>query len=52
MSMSKPLEFRRAWKHEIEALRGGKYGDAVAEKTKIKNAQREMRSTEAKSGRI
>jgi hypothetical protein len=44
MSMSKPLEFRRAWKHEIEALRGGKYGDAVAEKTKI--------STEAKSGRI
>ncbi|KAE9378557.1 oxysterol-binding protein [Stipitochalara longipes BDJ] len=47
-----PWESRRAWKHVIEALRSGNYGDAVTEKTKIENAQREMRSAETKSGRI
>lgn len=47
-----PWESRKAWRHVMEALRGGKYGDAVIEKTKIETAQRQMRAREVKSGQF
>ncbi|KAK4145105.1 uncharacterized protein C8A04DRAFT_10907 [Dichotomopilus funicola] len=45
-----PWESRRAWKGVLEGLRAGDMRQVVAEKTKIEQAQRQMRASEAKRG--
>ncbi|KAI0205795.1 oxysterol-binding protein [Astrocystis sublimbata] len=42
-----PWESRRAWGHVISSLKSSDFGASAAEKSKIENAQREMRADEA-----
>lgn len=46
-----PWESRRAWAPVIESLRNGDVAKVLAEKSKLENAQREMRRKEKAEGR-
>lgn len=47
-----PLESRRAWQHVAEAIQKGDMDTVGREKTKIENAQRELRAKEKAEGRM
>lgn len=47
-----PLESRRAWQHVAEAIQKGDMDTVGREKTKIENAQRELRAREKAEGRM
>ncbi|ERT03470.1 uncharacterized protein SPSK_09228 [Sporothrix schenckii 1099-18] len=47
-----PLESRRAWRNVAAAVAKGDLDTLSAEKTKIENAQREMRASEKAEGRV
>lgn len=46
-----PWESRRAWGATFEAIRKADHGDVVKQKSKLENAQREMRKKEKAEGR-
>ncbi len=51
VSEQDPWETRRAWKHVILALRAGDLTTMVREKSKVEEAQREMRRQDKVEGR-